>query len=400
MKMTVESPAIVVAYPEDVVLEFLSVLAHNPDRNVLVVVASHRRAVVLPPSDDMSARLGAVSNLAADTTQEGLNLISDRDLASLVKASLPESCIVWTHCPADHRRARAGVAWTVARIVRHDAVIHAVGWSTDYQILSDIDVTLSPEQVKSKFTFAAQALAPLLRSPVWDRRITTETVPSTERFFKLDRGGADRLYALLHSVEDDASISSDPWDFQGSAYEHDRLESTLDWAVRWCPPARGRIVEVGACEGAFTTRLLRHGYHVIATEPNARFRERLIIALRDRVSVRGDSLEDLAEHRHVPAAAYLLVEMLYYGQHLSLLDRLPTDMLFVALDPDELYEKVVPAMTANSQWRVVSTDDLVQPRLDFVYGEKVYKRKEGSSGIVCVRAGTSSLAGSATAADV
>jgi hypothetical protein len=139
------------------------------------------------------------------------------------------------------------------------------------------------------------------------------------------------------------------------------------------------VIEVGACEGALTRRLLAEGYSVDATEPNQSFYQRLREQQGD-VRVHPHSYEDLATTRRLTGSAYLLIEMLYYEQDLAMLDRFPTDHLFVAMEPVELAARSWP-----SGWSVEEQVELVAPRFEPVAGGRAYLRKRGSRGVLLRR---------------
>ncbi|MFD0431538.1 hypothetical protein ACFQ60_43070 [Streptomyces zhihengii] len=153
-------------------------------------------------------------------------------------------------------------------------------------------------------------------------------------------------------------------------------------------------MEVGACEGALTARLLDKGYGVAATEPNPAFRERLARQVRsDRLGVHAHGLEDLAGGGNgggaggggLPGAAYLLIEMLYYGQDPGLLDTLPTDLVLVALEPEALDTRLRPWLDGNGVWECTDETVLVRPALEAVCGGRAHLRKRGSTGLVLRR---------------
>jgi len=166
-----------------------------------------------------------------------------------------------------------------------------------------------------------------------------------------------------------------------SPYERERLDATVEWVRRHLDPAAGRVIEVGAHEGALTRRLLADGYTVDATEPNELYLGRLRENVTgDDVRIHPHSFEDLATTARLTGSAYLLVELLYYGQDLALLDRFPTDRLFVAMEAGELARQNWPAT-----WSVEEELELVAPRLEPVAGGHAFLRKRGSRGVVLRR---------------
>ncbi|MFI7059493.1 SAM-dependent methyltransferase [Kribbella sp. NPDC050124] len=170
----------------------------------------------------------------------------------------------------------------------------------------------------------------------------------------------------------------DPVEVAASPYEQERLDATVQWLRRHFDPAAGRVIEVGAHVGALTQRLLADGYSVDATEPNEGFLERLRSNVSGDVRIHPHSFEDLATTARLTGSAYLLIEVLYYGQDLSLLNRFPTDHLFVALEAGELARQVWPAA-----WSVEEEIELVPPRLEDLSGALL--RKRGSRGVLLRR---------------
>lgn len=374
---------VVVCRPEDLATEFLAVLDSDRERPLRTVLAADGTVASLPPGD-AAARLARVGPLVADTAPT-IESIEHSRLTRLLEALPGAGATVWTHCPADERRDRAEVAWTTAHACAEVTVLHAVGVSSHYQFLSDVTVPLSVEQARLKLGFLHQYADRLAKDQHSTRHIPTEAVTACERFTRLTVYEADRLYALLHSMEYDSSLAEDPWDFRRSPYERERLGHTAAWVSRHLRPRTGVLIETGGCEGALTTRLLDAGHHVVACEPNDRFRTRLIDAVGGRARVTADSLEDLAHNDTLQAAAYLAIEVLYYVDDLSILDGLPSKLLFLAVNNEELDERVEPWLARSRTWEGAERVELVAPRVDFVCGERVYRRKQGSIGVLCRR---------------
>ena len=175
-----------------------------------------------------------------------------------------------------------------------------------------------------------------------------------------------------------APVVLDPVEVAASPYEQERVDATVEWVRRHLDPIAGRVIEVGAHEGALTQRLLADGNSVDATEPNELLLERLRSSVAGDVRIHPHSFEDLATTARLTGSAYLLIEVLYYGQDLSLLDRFPTDHLFVAMEAGELARQVWPAA-----WSVEEEIELVAPRLEEVAGALL--RKRGSRGVLLRR---------------
>ncbi|MFJ4876358.1 SAM-dependent methyltransferase [Streptomyces sp. NPDC088745] len=405
---------VVVLRAEDAVLDFLSVTRGSasadqeagehsgraaPDPvegsrggTVRVLCCDTRQWIDLAPGDSLADRLAALAPHVrapdAPCDPPGPEALS----RLLREAAEGRAARVWTHSPADNRRGRGRIGRDVAAGDHGLPVRHAVGYSPYLQFVSDEDRPLDRALVAAKLDFVNRHCAPLLSTDSPEFVVYTARVPAAERFFTTE-GARERegLFALLASLDDEAATVADPWEFETSAYERSRLEATTLWVAGHRAPAEGPLVEVGACEGALTARLAAKGYEIDATEPNALFRDRLAGRPEtgyDIVRVHGDALEALAATRRLPGTAYLLIEMLYYGQDLDLLDGLPTDLVLLALEPAALAERVRPWLAGSTRWTQVDETVLVAPALEPVCGGRAYLSKRGSTGIALRRNAT------------
>ncbi len=186
---------------------------------------------------------------------------------------------------------------------------------------------------------------------------------------------------VRHSAGTPADVVLEIVEPAASPYEQERLDATVAWVRRHLDPIAGRVIEIGAHEGALTRRLLADGYDVEATEPDQVLLERLRTNVTGEVRIHPHSFEDLATTARLTGSAYLLVELLYYGQDLMLLERFPTDRLFVALEPGELARQSWPAA-----WSVEDEVELAPPTLEPVAGGHAFLRKRGSRGVLLRRA--------------
>ncbi|MFI6294266.1 hypothetical protein ACIBEJ_21935 [Nonomuraea sp. NPDC050790] len=377
-------PVLAVLHAEDVALEFVSVLTRHADDDVHVLVGVPAAAIVLPGGLPLRERL----DLLAPYVEPGRNTAPPPgpEQVSAALGGLPatgSAPVVWTHSPADHRMRRARHGWTVARTA--GAAVCSAGDSAHLQVLAGQAAALTSAEAAAKIGFVVRHGAALLASRVADRLVTTERVPSVERFFQVEAGQADRLYALTASLGDDAALADDPWEFRGSPYEMGRLDATAAWVARWCAPGDGPVVEVGACQGALTSRLLAKGYAVRAAEPNPLFRDRL--EHEHGVAALPDSLEDLAAHRRWPAKVYLLGEMLYYGQDLDVLHDLPAEVLLISLAEERMADTIWPWVREQDVWQVAERVELAAPALETVCDGLAYVRKRGSRGLALARNG-------------
>ena len=386
------SELVIVAHPDDELLEFSSILFSREGVRPWLIVCT----------GGTSDRCGHLKHLSDSSLlpkvvigSQSSNFDVPLDPSALERLfsdnSPPNLQRVWTHNPADDHHHHCTVASVVSRCFGEIPIFYAHGVARDeYQFVSDVCNPLSASEIQAKLlalnTYYADQLKYHTRwlSPGFD----TRSVKSTEEFVQLSHEDVRCLYALRHSLDDSAASDEDPWRFTTSAYELDRINATARWIRAWIEPDVDSVVEVGACEGALTKTLLRLGLSIkAAVEPNQTFRDRLTNVLENSsIRIIGCGLGDLAKSRELPATCYLLCEMLYYiGDELGILDNLPTDVLMLAADDDFLTNTVGPWLRAGSQWRIVDDTLLVQPRLEFCVAEKVYRRKQGSRGLVLYR---------------
>lgn len=375
---------VVVLRAEDAVLDFLSVLT---DGESALVLADRGRTLTFPDGRSPARRLADIAR-EVRPADDGAGSPGPVPLARLVReAAGDREARVWTHSPADNRRSRGKVGRDTAIGCAGVEVRHAVGYSPFLQVVSEIDRSLDRELVATKLDFVNRACEHLLTEPSAEYVVQTPRIPATERFFHTDADERERLFALLASLDDEAASISDPWEFGSSPYEKDRLDATAAWVLGHRAETGESLVEVGACEGALTHRLVAAGLAVHATEPNPLFRERLSEAVRGTESVRvsADDLAGLAGDGRPRAGAHLLIEMLYYGQDLALLDRLPTDHVFVALEPGTMDTLLRPWLAASTTWQEVESVHLVPPRVETVCAGRAYLIKRGSDGLLLRR---------------
>ncbi|MFD7224941.1 hypothetical protein ACFV9P_28655 [Streptomyces sp. NPDC059892] len=397
---------VVVLRAEDAVLDFLSVLTDDDGGGgsggeTRVILADRERAETLVLGADLGAteRLALVAAHVRPVT-EGIASPGPEVLATLLRqAAAGGPFRIWTHSPADTRRSRGRLGRDTALARAADARLaeaelrHAVGFSPYLQILSDLDRSLGREHIAAKLDFVNGSCGHLLAEPDPEFVVQTPHVPAVERFFDTDPEQRERLFALLASLDDEAASVVDPWEFGSSPYEARRLDATAAWVRDRCAGegsgsgSGGTLVEVGACEGALTHRLAAAGFTVRATEPNAVFRPRLTAALAgtEGVTVDGAGLAELAKEDGPRATAHLLIEMLYYGQDLALLDDLATDLVFVALEPEALVSRVRPWLERSTTWRADEETVLVPPQLETVCAGRAYLSKRGSVGLLLRR---------------
>jgi len=223
--------ALVVACPEDIVLEFLSVVDEYANHPLIVITVYHGLTFIIPEEGSLKERLApivealfsSIMNRAEETSSQDVEQfdIVDRALAGVNK--------VWTHCPADRRLKQARVGWMIANMRPVDRIIHSVGVSNHVQFVPDFVRPLAIDLVDLKLDVIGQHIGPLVAFQDADRCITIEAIPAVEMFFQLHEGQANQLHAWLHSLDDKASLAVDPWDFEDSSYESERLEPVNDF---------------------------------------------------------------------------------------------------------------------------------------------------------------------------
>ncbi|NEA35948.1 SAM-dependent methyltransferase [Streptomyces sp. SID13031] len=372
---------VAVTRPEDVVVDFLSVLDPGSGREVHLVIADRGAYLRLPAGVPLAGRLAPLADLL-QTSGEGAKPFSPGSAADAIALETGDvAATVWTHSPADTREQRGQWGLELSAAVRRAPVRHAVGDAHWFQWRTELDVRLEQASLDAKLDFVNTHCADLLRLDDEDENaLLTRRIQSVERFFDSDPDERARLFALMGSLSPDAALVPDPWEFATSAYEIERLDATAAWVRGHLDPVAGRVIEVGACEGALTRRLLDDGYSVDATEPNPSFLARLRENVEGDARIHPHSFEELTTTRRLTGSAYLLIEMLYYDQDLTLLDRFPTDRLFVSMEPGKLAAQVWPAA-----WTIEEELELVLPRVETVVGGRAYLRKRGSRGILLRR---------------
>ncbi|GAA3412814.1 hypothetical protein [Streptosporangium vulgare] len=234
---------IAVLHAEDVALEFVSVLRDHADEDVLVIVGQARASVTLPAGLSLRERLELLGPLV-EPGGNTAELPVPADVAALLveaPASAPGPGELWTHSPADHRIRRARFGWIVSRAVSPfpgsssppslslPAVTCSVGDNPFLQTIPGTAAAITGAEAEAKIDFINRRAGELLRSRVADRLVTTDRVPAVERFFTASAEQANRLYALISSLGDDAAVADDPWEFGRSAYEAARLDATAAW---------------------------------------------------------------------------------------------------------------------------------------------------------------------------
>ncbi|UKD51075.1 hypothetical protein L3Q65_24415 [Amycolatopsis sp. FU40] len=311
---------------------------------------------------------------------------SSTELADFLAGALKNSATVWTYCPADERLDCARTALLTTQTVGGKGVWHAVGLSGHSQFLAEKVNPLPVEQVRLKIDAAQTVYRDSVRRTAELPRALTERAVPCERYFRMPLEDVERLFAMAHSRASEAAAFEDPWGFGVSSYEIERLSRATSWISEHVSPGSGLLLEVGSCEGAHTDLLLDAGHRLVACEPAAEFRRRLIGRVRGAVPVIASTLEELAASRSEPADAYLLLEMLYYLEDPAVVDDLPTDMIFISGPPtDPAYDAVHAWLSRSRVWMVRDQRQLIEPRFDFLCHDKVYQCKPGSLGLFCTR---------------
>lgn len=320
-----------VVRPADAVTDFLSVLDPSHGREVHLVAAERGVYLKLPAGVPLAARLAAIAELEASSGESDTPFSPATAADAIALEAGPMPFTVWTHHPSDtrttHGRWGLDIKAAVQAPVRHPS------------------------------------LAPAARHvvPAGGPR---PAVPN--------QAGGPGPAATPRAVV--------PAPVVLSPYERERLDATVAWLRRQLDPIAGRVIEVGAHEGALTRRLLADGYSVDATEPDEELLGRLRENVTGDVRIHPHSFEDLATTARLTGSAYLLIELLYYGQDLTLLDRFPTDHLFITMEAGELARQSWPAA-----WSIEDEVELVAPRLEPVAGGDAFLRKRGSRGVLLRR---------------
>ncbi|MFE4176160.1 Nodulation protein S [Streptomyces sp. NPDC056909] len=383
----------------DVIAEFLSVL-DLADEDVRILLTGRSCEVVGLPRASAAVRLkNLLSNHPGRTEDSGSGSDFGSGSGSGSAALLREAAagvpaahdIWWAHNPGDWRQEQAASGLAAARAADGRTVRHALGSAGHSQFVVDEAHPLSAELLGAKLAALNEIGHELMGNDAGSGQITTGTVPSVEQFLTLTPARAEHLYYLLYSPLTGFAVPVDPWEFETSAYERERISATCAWVADRLPPRSvpggAALVEAGACEGALTVPLREAGFRVTATEPQPDFRARLARRAGDHAAVTAESIEELAASRARPADGYVLAEVMYYLDDLSVVDRLPTDLLFVTGPPELVDDVLRPYFTeaGRATWHIASESTLTLPRLDFLAAGRAYHRKRGSVGLVCRR---------------
>lgn len=360
----------------DVLSEFMSIL-DSPEENVCVVLTGHGgRTVTLPP-EELDARVARLLREAGPVgtggTPDSLELSPSAEYGS----------VWWAHNPADWRGPQARSGLLAARAAGGRPVRYAVGHAGHSQFAVDRAHPLDGRLLGAKLDALNRLPPELLSGDGEQPRVITATAPSCEQFFSLGPQQAEHLYYLLYAPLGQVEVPPDPWGLDTSAYERERLSATCRWVRETLGGTGFTVVEPGACEGALTAPLRETGLTVVPTEPHDEFRRRLSRRLGP-AGVTADTVEELAEKRHLPADAYLLAEIFYYLDDISVVDGLPTDLLLVTSSPEFIESSVHPWFSGpgKGKWRPDGQRTLVPPRMDFLVDGVAYQRKRGSVGLV------------------
>ena len=383
------APLIVVAHPDDEVLGFLSVLHRNASQSAAVLVCSEGATARSHYLRELF-KTKRIRHAGFDDGPSDLDRPFNKcELASFLRKASPERISsVWSHSPADAHPQHCQVALAVSEVFGDYSIYYSHGInSSEYQYIADVCHPLSAAEIEQKIGILNTSYSDQAQ---YFRRwhspgFSTESILSVESFVCLESSEVRRLYALRHSLTTEAATATDPWDFGTSRYELDRLDASTTWVCKWVYPRVHSIVEVGACEGALTERLLGAGFsRIVACEPNGEFRDRMVARLNDRVEVRDSTLEALSQGGP-NADFYVLSEVLYYVADLAVLNRLPTKRLLVSANEQYVRKVVEPWIHSDRTWRIVDEQPLVEARVEFCVSNKVYCRKRGSHGLVLYR---------------
>ncbi|WP_345617301.1 SAM-dependent methyltransferase [Streptomyces ziwulingensis] len=360
----------------DVVSEFMSVL--NPsDEPLRIALTGPEGKVIELPSGSLEERIDILLREAGPAGAERQPQVPE------IALDAAPGDVWWTHNPADWRAPQAHAGLLAARLAGSRPVRHSVGHAGHSQFVVDRVRPLDGRLLTAKLD-ALNALSPELPpGTAKEQRIITATVPACEQFFTLSPGQAEHLHYLLYATHTDVRVPADPWGLDTSAYERARLTATCRWVREVLGGTEFTVAEPGACEGALTALLCEAGFTVKATEPHREFRRRLAERISGAAETTADTVEELAQRRHLPADAYLLAEILYYLDDFSVLDDLPTDLLLVTAPPELLESTVLPWFTGPGKgtWRLTGQRTLVGPRMDFLVDGIAYQRKRGSVGL-------------------
>lgn len=215
---------------------------------------------------------------------------------------------------------------------------------------------------------------------------STQSIFSIERFVKLSHIEVQQLYKLRLNLEDKNSYRESFSDCY-YPFEEKKLIAIQEWIKQWIHPQAHSLVEIESGDGTLTDQLCKAGYHkLIACEPNDSLRKKLEKKVKSKIqNIVDNTLLSLAKSPLYSADFYLLIDSHLHKDDLAILDRLPTDCLLISFEDEYFYTTFEMWLKTNSNWRIVEEKTLISAEIDFCVGEKVFRRRPGSKGIVLYR---------------
>lgn len=193
--------------------------------------------------------------------------------------------------------------------------------------------------------------------------VSPRELRSVDLFQKVAGRSLYRYYRGYLAWRPDAFDYSQPWDLETSPYERERYDAELEVLSRL--PWRS-LTEVGACEGAFTERLIERfpGRRIVAYEPDRYF----LRTLRRRVGGRAEVREgDCEAAGREPCDLLFVSSLIYYCPHLpyGMLET-PAEHVVVSHAPRYHREILDPAFLARGFVRTAR--ESVPPRIEAMEG--------------------------------
>jgi hypothetical protein len=261
------------------------------------------------------------------------------------------------------------------------ATVYRDVWVASGARSPDKVIVLTPEQHQQKLSLANCVYSTALR----DRELGTQHLSSVEAYCKVSGTCVVRYFAEMarlpvydpedpwaHAMPAHQRIRSfmpaplmdvsDPWYLSSSEYEEDRYQLELSALSRisW-----RSLVEIGACVGAFTLKLLKSfpDRRIIACEPYEPFARELEIRLCERARVLR-----VSAHEAIPEADVIFASScLYYARPFPVrLLSIPAKY-FVFSHCRRYQKRVVEPCMAAMHCTLLSEDEL-PARVETAYG--------------------------------
>src|SRR5882757_5042121 len=152
---------VAVLRPEDVAVDFLSVLDPGRDHEVHLLLADRGVYLRLPAGVPLAGRLAPLAELLRSSGEAAKPFSLGQAAEAIALETGDVAATIWTHNPADSRERRARWGFELAGLVRAP-VLHAVGDARWFEWITDVDERLERPLVEAKLDFVNTQCAALV----------------------------------------------------------------------------------------------------------------------------------------------------------------------------------------------------------------------------------------------